>query len=125
MIDTVQGLQQLDVEDLLLIQRSRAIQMAERNERVLQRRPVYGKDLRELVSIFHRRTEDTERWGKRSWRLTKALNSLVPDFSGLCAREEDRVRMFTVLVHKVQPRGSSYTSDDPEVRDCMKEYESM
>ena len=71
MVDTVQGLQQLDIEDLLLMQRSRAIQMAERNERVLQQCPLYGEDLRELVTVFHRPTEDTEGRCKRSWVYTK------------------------------------------------------
>lgn len=126
MVETVQALQQLAIEDLLLIQRSRAIQMAERNRRVLQRRPVYGRDLRDLVNVFHRPTEDTEEYCKCKWmRFTKSLSSMVPDFRGACAREEGRVRMFTVLVHKVQPRGFSYESDDSEVRECVKDYESM
>lgn len=114
------------MEDVLYRQRRRAVSLAKRNHRVLQRRPVFGSDVRSLVTVFHRPTEDCfDRCGQQWSQFTKAVSEMVPSFPSMCAREEERVKMYSILVRKALPRGTAAVSEDNAIRVCVGSYESM
>ena len=114
MADVAESLQQLAVEDVLFRQRRRAVSLGKRNHSVLQRQPVFGSDVRSLVSVFHRPTEDCfDRCGAQWSRFTKAVSEMVPSFPSMCAREE------------ALPRGTAPVSENGAVRECVRSYETM
>ena len=114
------------MESILYTQRQRAIKLAELNHRKLQSRPIYGRDLRDLVTLYHRATEKTEERVGQYWdQFTKPVSHMVPTFAEACHRWETPVSMFTVLVSKAKPRGFLAESEDREVRTCVQQYESM
>ena len=114
------------MEDVIYKQRRRAVSLSERNHRVLQQRPVFGSDVRSLVAVFHRPTEDCfDRCGRRWNGFTRAVSEMVPSFPSMCAREEETVKMYSILVRKALPRGVAPVSENSEVRVCVSSYESM
>lgn len=69
----------------------------------MQRAPLWGSDLRALVSVYRRPTAqvraDSRGWGD----FTHALSALVPDFPAVCEREKEKVENYTVLVAPARP----------------------
>ena len=102
-VSTFRGIQQQTVEETLLRQRIRAVRLAEHNQRALQRFPLWGSDLRALVSVYRRPTADV-RANSRGWQdFTHALSALVPDFPAVCEREKANVENYTVRVAPARP----------------------
>ena len=123
---TISSLQQLTVETILFTQRHRAIKLAEINSRRLQSRPIFGTDLRDLLSSYHRSTEYTKERCGRQWEgFTKTVSVMAPTFPEACQCWEEKVSMFTVLVQKARPRGFLADSENEEVHACVNSYERM
>ena len=92
----------------------------------MQSRPVFGADLRDLLTIYHRSTEHTEERYERQWEgFTKAVSVMAPTFPEACQLWEEKVSMFTVLVQKARPRGFLAESENEEVQACVNSYETM
>lgn len=92
------------MEETLLRQRIRAVRLALHNQQALQHVPLWGADLRALVSVYRRPTANVQA-NSRGWNdFTHALSALVPDFPAVCERERENVENYTVLVARARPR---------------------